>query len=59
MSPEQTDNLLVAEIQPQQVWETLQTTQQQSVLQVVVQLCHQIAQLWEREEASDEPHLER
>jgi hypothetical protein len=50
MSPEEADNLLVKEILPQQVWETLKTVQQQAVLQTMVQLCHQVAVLLEGEE---------
>lgn len=58
MNPEEANNLLATEILPQQVWETLKTGQQQTVLQVVVQLCHQMAELWEGEE-NDESTSDR
>jgi TRAP-type C4-dicarboxylate transport system substrate-binding protein len=42
-------------IPPQQVWETLDPTQQKMVLQAVVCLCQQIIEMWKQEE-NDEQH---
>jgi len=58
MSPQEADNLLVKEILPQQVWETLKTVEQQTVLQVIVRLCHQVVDLW-AEGKDDEPIPDR
>jgi hypothetical protein len=58
MSPEEADYLLKKQILPHQVWETLKTAEQQTVSQIIVRLCHQVAELWEKEE-DDEPACDR
>lgn len=41
-------------VPPQQVWETLDPTQQQVVLQTVVCLCQQIIEMWKQEEDDEQ-----
>jgi hypothetical protein len=42
---------------PQQVWETLNLTQQQTVLQAVISLCQHIIEMWYWEESNEQPSV--
>jgi hypothetical protein len=58
MSTEEQTESLRGTVPPQQVWETLNPTQQQVVLQTVVILCQQIIEMWKQED-SDEQFSDR
>jgi hypothetical protein len=54
MSPEEQTESLRGTVPPQQVWETLNPTQQQIVLQAVVSLCQQIIEMWKQEQSHEQ-----
>jgi hypothetical protein len=58
MSTKEQAESLRGPVPPQQVWETLNPTQQQVILQTVVSLCQQIIETWQQE-VSDDQHSDR
>ena len=55
MSPKEQTEALRNTVPPQLVWETLNPTQQQVILQTVISLCQQIIEMWQQEVSDDQP----